>query len=137
MQQFGITEQGLASLRNLGIAAHPRTVKAACLSTASSHLSNLQSFFNQAVQSNHFLVMFIDDYHNIHTKHRPESKTQTQAIHMSTLLVKTFPNVKAVQKTENLSPLLSKEPVDSTLVGQVLAERMPYLSSTFAQNMPD
>ena len=28
LQQFGITEQGLQSLRNLGIAAHPHTVKA-------------------------------------------------------------------------------------------------------------
>ena len=137
LQQFGITEQGLASLRNLGIAAHPCTVKAASLSTASSHLSNLQIFFNQAIQSNQFLVMLIDDYHNIHTKHRPESKTQTQAIHMSTLLVKTFPNVKAIRKSDNLPPLRSKEPVDSTLVRQILTERMPYLSSTFAQNMPD
>ena len=137
LQQFGITEQGLASLRNLGIAAHPRTFKAASLSTASSHLSNLQIFFNRAIQSNQFLVMLIDDYHNIHTKHCPESKTQTQAIHMSTLLVKTFPNVKAIRKSDNLPPLLSKEPVDSSLVRQILTERMPYMSSTFAQNMPD
>ena len=27
LQQFGISEKGLESLRNLGITAHPRTVK--------------------------------------------------------------------------------------------------------------
>ena len=42
------------------------------------------------------MLFLINDYHNIHTKHRPEEKTQTQAIHMATLLLKVFPEVKAV-----------------------------------------
>ena len=44
LQQFGITEQGLQSLRNLGIAAHPHTVKAKAKSSSASHLSIVASF---------------------------------------------------------------------------------------------
>ena len=96
LQQFGINERGLESLRNLGVAAHPRTVKAATKSSASFHLDNVANFFQEVVEKKHFLVVCIDDYHNIHTKNRPQTKTQSQAVHMSTLLVKTFPNVKAI-----------------------------------------
>ena len=42
LQQFGISDQGLASLRNLGVAAHPRTVKSASQSAAKLHLSRFQ-----------------------------------------------------------------------------------------------
>ena len=44
LRQFGISEQGLMSLRNLGITAHPHTVKAAAKSSASSHPSSLVNF---------------------------------------------------------------------------------------------
>ena len=136
LQQFGISEQGLMSLRNLGIAAHPHTVKSAAKISASSHCDNLSTFFENAVQNNHFLAIFIDDYHNIHTKHRPESKTQTQATHMTTLLVKVFPNVQAIEKDGNL-PCLSKDPVEVDVLKNILAEGIPSLSKSYAQIMPD
>ena len=41
LKQFGISEEGLIALRNLGIAAHPHTVKSALKTSASSHLSSL------------------------------------------------------------------------------------------------
>ena len=62
LQQFGITDQGLASLRNLGIAAHPRTVKAAIQSSSTSHFDNVISFFQKAVENEHFLIFCIDDW---------------------------------------------------------------------------
>eukprot|EP00112_Aurelia_sp_Birch-Aquarium-sp1_P025550 Seg855.2 transcript_id=Seg855.2/GoldUCD/mRNA.D3Y31 product="hypothetical protein" protein_id=Seg855.2/GoldUCD/D3Y31 len=136
LQQFGISEQGLISLRNLGIAAHPHTVKSAAKSSASSHLDNLSTFFENAAKNNHFLAIFIDDYHNIHTKHRPESKTQTKATHMTTLLVKIFPNIEAIEKDGNL-PCLSEEPVEITVIKNILAEGIPILSKSYAQVMPD
>lgn len=60
LQQFGITDQGSASLRNLGVAAHPRTVKAALQSSSASHLDNVTIFFQKAVENKHFLVFCID-----------------------------------------------------------------------------
>ena len=96
LQQFGISHQGLASLRNLGIVAHPRTMKASMLALSASHLDRVKGFFQTVIEKEQFIIFCIDDYHNIHTKHRPESKTQTQAVHTTTLLVKVFPNIQAV-----------------------------------------
>ena len=64
LSQYGISEFGLSALRNLGIAAHPRTVKTATASTASSHLQQVHHFFTEAANKEHFIVILIDDYHN-------------------------------------------------------------------------
>ncbi len=137
LQQFGISDQGLASLRNLGVAAHPRTVKSASQSSATLHLDNVASFFQEVVENEHFLVFCIDDYHNIHTKHRPEEKTQTQAVHMSTLLVKVFPNVKAISKESLCTPLLPPIPVQCEHLFKLIDVNMAGLSQSYATNMPD
>ena len=42
LQQFGISQQGLASLRNLGIVAHPRTMKATMEASSASHLDKVK-----------------------------------------------------------------------------------------------
>eukprot|EP00112_Aurelia_sp_Birch-Aquarium-sp1_P011254 Seg2367.2 transcript_id=Seg2367.2/GoldUCD/mRNA.D3Y31 product="NIF3-like protein 1" protein_id=Seg2367.2/GoldUCD/D3Y31 len=137
LKQFGISEQGLMSLRNLGIAAHPHTVKAAAKSSASSHPRSLVKFFQDAVSNEKLIVVMIDDYHNIHTKHRPKSKTQTNAVHMSTLLVKVFNDVDAISKDSSQCPLLSREPVQIEEVQSVIGQKMPLLCSRYAENMPD
>ena len=137
LQQFGITDQGLASLQNLGIAAHPRTMKAAIQSSSTSHFDNVISFFQKAVENKHFIIFCIDDYHNIHTKHRPEAKTQTEAVHMSTLLVKVFPNVRAVSMEGLQSPLLPTLPVQTEYLFKLVNSNMAGLSQSYATSMPD
>ena len=137
LQEFGISDQGLASLRNIGVAAHPRTLKTASKLSATFHRDNVARFFQQVVANKHFLVVCIDDYHNIHTKHRPETKTQTHAIHMNTLLVKIFPNVRAISKESLKTPLLPICPVQHELVSKFVNSVMADLSQTFAANMPD
>ena len=129
LRQFGLSEQGLMSLRNLGIAAHPHTIKAAAKSSASSYPNSLVKFFQDAVNNEKLVVVMIDDYHNIHTKHRPESKTQTNAVHMSTLLVKVFDDVDAISANSS-----QRSSSDS---GSVIGQRMPLLCSRYAENMPD
>ena len=70
----------------------------------------------------------IDDCHNIHTKHRPEGKTQTNAVHMSTLLVKVFNGVDAISKDNGQCPSLSRDPVQIEEVQSVIGQRMPFIS---------
>jgi hypothetical protein len=77
------------------------------------------------------MLFLIDDYHNIHTKHRSEEKTQTQAIHMATLLLKVFPEVKAV--SNHGVNLLPQYPVEIISVNCSMSK----LSKTYAENMPD
>ena len=135
LQQFGITEQGLQSLRNLGIAAHPHTVKAQAKLSSLSHSSNVVSFVESATEKNQFLIFCIDDYHNIHTKQRPQSKKQTDTIHMSTLLLKMFPNIKALPK-ERINLLLNV-PVEIDSMKFFISNSMHKVTKTFAESMPD
>jgi hypothetical protein len=136
LQQFGISERGLASLRNLGIAAHPRTVLAATNASSSTHLDRVTTFFQNVIDNEQFIVFCIDDYHNIHTKHRPESKVQTQSVHTTTLLVKVFPNIKAI-RNQDTPPLLPADPVNITSLAKLINQHMGKLSQTYATNMPD
>ena len=39
-------------------------------------LDRVKGFFQTAIENEQFIIFCIDDYHNIHTKHRPETKTQ-------------------------------------------------------------
>ena len=135
LQQFGISEKGLQSLRNLGIAAHPHTVKAQAKLSSSSHSNHVVSFIESAIENNQFMIFCIDDYHNIHTKHRPETKTQTQAVHMTTLLLKVFPNIKAVPKSEiNLLPV---HPVEINRLKVFTSDNVHHVLKTYAESMPD
>ena len=135
LQQFGISEQGLQSLRNLGITAHAHTVKAKAKLSSASHSTTVASFIESAVENEQFLIFCIDDYHNIHTMHRPESKKQTNAIHMSTLLIKVFPNIKAVRQDK--VDLLPKSPVDISSMKTFLSNNLHKISKTYSENMPD
>ena len=136
LSQYGISEFGLSALRNLRIAAHPRTVKTATASATSSHLQQVQNFFTEATNKEYFIVIFVDDYHNIRTKHRANEKQQTQAVHMATLLVKVFEDIKAFHVQQNASPL-SMNPADTSLLHQLISSNMSSLSKSYAQEMPD
>lgn len=52
LQQFGISQQGLEYLRNLGITAHPKTVKTMAKLSASSHASDVVTFIESAIENN-------------------------------------------------------------------------------------
>ena len=80
------------------------------------------------------MIFLIDDYHNIHTKHRPEEKTHIQTTHMATLLLKVFPEIKAV--LNHRVNLLPKYPVEISNVERMIACSRPKLSKTYAENMP-
>jgi TFIIF-interacting CTD phosphatase-like protein len=67
--------------------------------------------------------------------HRPESKTQANAIHMSTLILKVFPNIKAVSQ-ERIN-LLPKSPVEIPSMKFFITNNMHNVSKTYAESMPD
>ena len=54
LQQFGISERGLESLRNLGITAHPRTVKAQSKLSSSSNRTTPHLFECQGMRTADF-----------------------------------------------------------------------------------
>ena len=88
---------------------------------SASHLERVKEFFQRIIQNEEFIIFCINDYHNIRTKHRPKSKTQTQSVHTTTLLVKVFPNIKAVHN-DSLPSLLPVNPVEQSLLRKVIDE---------------
>eukprot|EP00112_Aurelia_sp_Birch-Aquarium-sp1_P009532 Seg2086.2 transcript_id=Seg2086.2/GoldUCD/mRNA.D3Y31 product="Pancreatic secretory granule membrane major glycoprotein GP2" protein_id=Seg2086.2/GoldUCD/D3Y31 len=136
LQECGITDQGLWALTNLGIAAHPNTITTARRASASTHTQSVQSFIRDARNRKQMIAIFIDDFHNIHTMHRPDQKDQTQAVHMATLLVKIFPGVPAISNQDK-GPPNSDEPADLDNLKKVLKKSMKYLSMSFVHVMPD
>ena len=89
------------------------------------------------MENEYFLVFCIDDYHNIHTKHRAENKTQTQAVHMTTLLVKVFPNIKAVSNQALNTPLIPTSPVNVENLVMLVGNNMAGLSQSYVTSMPN
>ena len=90
--------------------------------SSSSRTGHVVTFMENAIKKNQFLILSIDDYHNIQTQHRPETKTQTKVVHMSTLLLKVFPEIKGVQQLENDIPVLPKSPDEILDVKKFLLE---------------
>ena len=133
--QFGISQQGLESLKNLGITAHPETIRKNVAKSSSLTENHVLTFVESAIKHNHFIIFCIDDYHNIHTMHRPETKIQIQSIHMATLLLKVFPNIKAVAHHGHNA--LPAQPVQIKELQNFVKRNLSTLSKTFAENMPD
>ncbi len=84
------------------------------------------------IENEQSIIFCIDNYHNIHTKHRPESKTQTQSVHTTTLLVKVFPNIEGVPN-DSLPSLLPVNPVEDSLLKKFIGENMSTILQTYAR----
>ena len=87
LQQFGISHQGLASLRNLGIVAHPRTMKASMLALSASHLDRVKGFFQTVIEKEQFsyfvLMITIISIPSTVLKVRPKPKQCTPRLSLS------------------------------------------------------
>ena len=117
------------------LITHKLFIKVLTKSSSSTHSSSVLTFIESAIEKNQFIIFCIDDYHNIHTQHRPEAKTQTQAIHMTTLLLKVFPNVKAAQHHGN--NVVPNSPDEIENVKSFVSSNLSILSKSCAKNIPD
>ena len=77
------------TLRNMGLTTHPSTVSIASKKIALGRQEIVKRFFEEAILNEYMVVIFIDDYHNIHPSHRPTSAVQTRPSHMATFLLKS------------------------------------------------
>ena len=97
-------------------------------------LTGLKKVLHGAKLDELLVMIFIDDYHNIHTHHRPLSDTQTQVVHMASLLVKVF-DIHAIPQVEN--PPNDPVPANIALLKSLLSNKMKQLSKTYVSDMPD
>eukprot|EP00112_Aurelia_sp_Birch-Aquarium-sp1_P009220 Seg2038.8 transcript_id=Seg2038.8/GoldUCD/mRNA.D3Y31 product="hypothetical protein" protein_id=Seg2038.8/GoldUCD/D3Y31 len=118
----------------MGLAAHPYTVTNASKEISSKHLNTVQKVLHDAKVNKKLVTLFIDDYRNIHTHHPPSSDTQTQVVHMATLLIKVF-DVNAIPLAD--APVNDPVPANITLLKSLLSNNMKKLSKTYVSDMPD
>lgn len=85
----------------------------------------MKGFFQTVTEKEQFIIFCIDDHHNIHTKHRPESKTQ--AVHITTLIAKVFPNIQAVPN-DYIYPILPANTFEETSMKQYIVQHMSICS---------
>ena len=90
LRGLGVSDRGVGTLRKMGLAAHPDTVTNVTNELSSTHLIRVHKVFQDAKESEKLFTLFINDFHNIYIHQRPSSDTQTQVVHMATLLIKVF-----------------------------------------------
>ena len=72
LKGLGLTSRGVETLRNIGLATHPSTISNCCKKISSAHLESVRTFFEDAldneygIDNEYMVIVFIDDYHNIH-----------------------------------------------------------------------
>ena len=134
LRGLGVSDRGVAALRRMELAAHPYTVTNVSKEMSLGHLNTVQKVLNDAKANEKLVTLFIDDHHNIHTHHRPSSDTQTQVVHMATLLIKVF-DVNAIPVAD--APVNDPVPANITFLKSLLSNKMEKLSKTYVSDMPD
>ena len=81
------------------------------------------------------VVIFIVDYHNIHTSHRPTSAVQTRPSHMATFLLKSPKNIQPVFSAgpDDQDP----KPANIELLYDLIERNSSKLSKSYVEVMPD
>ena len=81
------------------------------------------------------VVIFNDDYHNIHTNHCPTDIAQTQPIHMATLLLTSFQLINAVYSAGPRDQ--APEPANNGLLRHLIDKKSSKLAKSYVEVMPD
>ena len=132
---LGASSRGIETLRNMGLTTHPVTASKVSRKMSLSHYESVNKFFQEAISNKHLVVIFIDDYLNIHTNHRPTDIAQTQPIHMATLLLKSFQNINAVYSAgpHDQAP----EPANNGLLRLLIDKNSSKLAKSYVEVVPD
>ena len=131
----GISEAGLTILNKSGIAMPKTTQRRELCKSAKSHDKSTAAFINDSLRNEDLLVLMIDDYTNIHTKHRPKSQETSAARTMATILLKRFKGIPGIPaKTKNA--VKNPDGASSDLLVRFLETSFCKLSTSYASTMP-
>ena len=135
LRGFGVTSKGMETLHNMAFTAHPRTVINTNEGIAANHSKTVNDFFKNAAEKGHMVVIFIDDYQNIHANRRATTSATSQVTQMATLLLKSFPSVEAISHAT--FPVNDIKPANFENLKSVLDNNIDFLSKSYVGVMPD
>ena len=131
----GFSETGLSAINHCGIVVSSKTYHRAMYKVTESLSDMVCSFINDATSSGDLLVLMNDDYTNIHTKQQPTDEQTSTACRMATVLLKRFPGIPAILKSDNhinINPI----GISTKELTEFAMERNNLVSSRFTSVMP-
>ena len=85
-----LTDEGLETQRNLGTSCSSRVISRNIATYASANPSVFNATVADAIKNQKLLILFIDDYTKVHTKHRPKDDVTSVGDNMCTIAIKVF-----------------------------------------------
>ena len=133
LRRNGLVEAGLSALWREGIAVHSRTASIMAKVIDLNYDDLVKGWIEDAMYEKFLLAFMVDDYINIHTKHRPTGINPSPVSAKATLLLKQSDTAKAIPADSNKH---NPNRGDSILLTKFLEEKMTTsLALTYATSM--
>ena len=103
-----------------------------------AHTEHLNKEIGKAISQQLLIVYVIDDYHSIHGLRRPSNEKISEAKHMRTIIIKTFPQIKAIELPSKMEDVDNPDGITYDLCSALICSQssMEMLSDTFINVMP-
>ena len=130
------TNEGIDTQRTIGTACCSRSIDRAMAKYAASNKSNVDEAITTAIAQKQLLLLMIDDYTTVHTSRRPTDLQTSTANNMCTIIIKIFPSLEAIKKTNDVHPINGID-IDHLINTVCSIETMSKLAHTFVSSMPE
>lgn len=132
-----LSQEGLDTEKKIGNTVCSRTVSNEIRRLSTENANTIKTVVEEAIERECLLVMVIDDYTTVHSKHRPTVSTSSAAT-MCTIICRIFPDVKAIPLSHIEAfhdPYgINVENLQNEITGSTVMKR---IGRTFSDCMPD
>ncbi|KAL9965000.1 hypothetical protein ACROYT_G028723 [Oculina patagonica] len=144
----GLSLRGLSAGQTLGYSTTPRNVQLIKANLNKAHANYIAEQLQRANELSCFIVLMVDDFHNIHTRHTPATLEATSVVHMASCLLDVHPSIYAVPRTNSVSlhreVLLDKDGrqttclggIDKDAINEALQNALVYMQHQFLDQLP-
>ncbi|XP_048588988.1 uncharacterized protein LOC116621555 isoform X2 [Nematostella vectensis] len=149
LHHHGASRSAINTRPVLGYSVAPRTLDRQKETKKRNYPNQLQEHLKYAVDEKGFIMLFIDDFHNIHTVRLPGSDMKLSvATHMTSSLLDIHPSIKAPKMPRSIdavhcSPYVSMNGIMQKCVGGIsvgnlltIAEKMKEWQTSFFSSVP-
>ena len=133
-----LNKEAMDTERCLGNSCSSRTSYNMRQNIKNAHIDHLNTKFQNAISQQSLIVCVIDDYHCIHGLRRPNNEEVSEAKHMCTIFIKTFPHVKAIKLPHKMENVHNPNGTSPNICSKLICRQssMELLCDTFANVMP-
>ena len=132
-----VSQEGIETEKTIGNTVCTKTLSNELRKLSVKNEDVVKAIAQKAIENKSLIVLIIDDYTTVHTKHRPKTNTSTAA-KMWTIICRVFPQIQAIPLTTPQN-LHNPSGIDIKLLKKTITNQksMSKISKTFANCMPD